>query len=89
MQELIGKNLISSNHVKPLVECACEIFEAFALKRIPNYDKVYRILKDHLYPNGKQSPRIVYDWLTDGEKATARKVHIISIDEIPNRIAKP
>lgn len=76
-------------NVGVVVECLSEIAEAVFLERLPDYDLLYKILYDHLYPDGDRSPRIVYRWLTDQQKAIASKIHIVPIQSIHFPAHKP
>lgn len=75
---------MTRDHAVPFVECCIEIFEAYHTKRLPNYNKLYDILNKHLYPKGKET--IVFDHLSNEQKAAAKKELIVPITEVPNPV---
>lgn len=82
MQEVTAKNVINSKYVKPLVEIGIEVADAVAVNRLPNYDTLHKILEDALYEGKDSSKRILFNWLTEAEKAVAREIPIGTIDSI-------
>ena len=51
-------------------------------KRLPRYDYLYRMFNDALYAGRDRNKRIVFDWLTPEEKATAMTEDVSSIESI-------
>lgn len=81
LQELL-RQMEDKDLMDPFKEFGLEVIEAKGEKRLPNYDYLYKMFDDLLYAGRNRSQRIVFEWLTPTERATAMEESILPIESI-------
>lgn len=59
-----------------------EAIESMLQKRLPKYDFLHKTFDDALYNGRDRSERIIFDWLTPEERATAMTEETKTIESV-------
>lgn len=68
--------------IEPYTKFYVEVMDSARVKRLPRYDYLYEMFDDALYNGRDRSKRIVFDWLTEEQKADAMNEIVPSIKSI-------